>query len=84
MERTTASDGWKTACGEHLEALCSVIIRQAEIIREQAVFIDEQLTVDEALREHFAAKREEVDKKTAQLDSVLHPLACGSEERRTT
>lgn len=85
MERTaTGTGGWRMTNSEHLEALCSIIRQQAAIIREQGVFIDEQLTVDEALRKYFAEQREEVSERIAQLDGALPPLPDRPAERRTT
>lgn len=56
---------------ETIDRLCAVTTAQADIIREQAKFIEEQLTVDEAIKRSFAKKREAVDD---ELDLIEHGL----------
>ena len=56
---------------EIIDRLCAVVQTQADIIREQSVFIEEQLTVDEAITHNFADKRQAVDAEVAQIESGL-------------
>ncbi|MBQ9229094.1 MAG: hypothetical protein IJ168_09735 [Eubacterium sp.] len=56
---------------EIIDRLCAVVQTQADIIREQSVFIEEQLTVDEAIKQNFADKRQAVDAEVAQIESGL-------------
>ncbi len=56
---------------ETIERLCAIVQAQSEIIREQALVIEEWLAVDDALRVSLAAEREAVDAEIAD---------CGKEE----
>lgn len=46
---------------ELIDRLCAVVEEQAEIIRKQALLIEEQLAVDEEVKKQFAAQRDDVD-----------------------
>lgn len=65
-------------CIEIVDRLCAVIKTQAEIIREQALFIEEQETVDEAIKQKFADKQETVDAELAQIESGLSAFSGSS------
>lgn len=52
---------------ELIDRLCAVVEMQSAIIREQAFFIEEQLTVDTAIKGEFAEKRNRIDGEIASL-----------------
>ncbi len=56
---------------ELIDCLCNIMEMQSKIIREQALFIEEQLTVDDALKREFAKKRIAVDD---ELDRVEYNM----------
>ncbi len=60
---------------ETLDRLRAVVHEQADIIWQQALFIEEQLTVDEAVKNQFAARREAVDGEIALVEGGLTPLS---------
>ena len=69
---------------ELIDRLCAVTEAQAEIIREQALFIEEQLTVDEECKKKFAAKRKQIEDELDILEYGMRPIhntaTCGKEE----
>ena len=68
---------------ELIDRLCTVTETQARIIREQALFIEEQLTVDDEIKKKFAEQRETVDSELDSLGVGLRPFRNGaSAERR--
>ncbi len=56
---------------EIIERLCAIVRAQSEIIQEQALVIEEQLAIDDALSGSLAVKREAVEAMIAD---------CGKEE----
>ena len=52
---------------EIIEQLCAVIGEMSAIIASQATFINEQVTVDEAVKADFAKKRAVTDNKFAEI-----------------
>jgi len=56
---------------ELIDCLCNIMEMQSKIIREQALFIEEQLTVDDAIKREFAKKRIAVDD---ELDRVEYNM----------
>ncbi len=68
---------------ELIDRLCTVAETQARIIREQALFIEEQMTVDDEIKKKFAEQRETVDSELDSLGVGLRPFRNGaSAERR--
>lgn len=68
---------------ELIDRLCTVAETQARIIREQALFIEEQLTVDDEIKKKFAEQRETVDTELNSLGVGLCPFRKDvSAERR--
>ena len=59
---------------ELVDRLCAVTAKQADIIREQAFFIENVLTVDDEARKKFAAMREPVDAELDDLEYQLRPF----------
>lgn len=59
---------------ELIDRLCSVVEAQADIIREQALFIENQLAVDEEVKKHFAARRDDVDAELDLIEVGLRPI----------
>ena len=69
---------------EIIDRLCAVTTAQADIIREQAFFIENVLTVDEEAREKFAALRKPVEAELDLLEYQLRPICnTGTAGRRT-
>ena len=64
---------------ETIDRLCAVVREQAEIIHAQALFIEEQQTVDAALKQEFAAQRGKVERTAERPRAIsLHNAArCG-------
>ena len=58
---------------ETIFRLCAVVQAQSDIIREQATFIEEQLTVDAEIAGAFAEKRRKVDDEIDLLECGLSP-----------
>ncbi len=56
---------------ELIERLCDICAMQAKIIQEQATFIDEQLSVDEAIKNRYAEKRRAVNEKIDWLEQTV-------------
>lgn len=59
---------------ELIDRLCAVVEEQAEIIRKQALFIEEQLAVDEEVKKQFAAQRDDVDTELDLIEVGLRPF----------
>ena len=69
---------------EIIDRLCAVNEEQSRIIRELFAFIDEQMTVDEAVKESFAEKCRTVETESGRIDDGLRSLLarnCGKEFR---
>lgn len=67
---------------ELIDRLCAVTAAQAEIIREQALFIENCKTIDEETKRHYADLRGPVDAELDLLEVRLRPIhntACGKE-----
>ncbi|MCD8308872.1 MAG: hypothetical protein LUD19_03375 [Clostridia bacterium] len=67
---------------ELIDRLCTVTETQARIIREQAFFIENTKTVDEATKQHYADLREPVDTELDILEYTMRPIhntGCGKE-----
>lgn len=58
---------------ELIDRLCSVVEAQAKIIREQALFIENQLSVDEEAKKQFAVRRDEIDAELDLIEVGLRP-----------
>jgi len=68
---------------ELIDRLCTVAATQAQIIKEQALFIEQQLAVDEEIKKNFADQRKTVDLELDLLEAELHPFRTdASAERR--
>lgn len=68
---------------ELIDRLCTVAETQARIIKEQALFIEEQLAVDDEIKKKFAEQRETVDSELDLLGIGLRPFRNdASAERR--
>lgn len=59
---------------ELIDRLCAVVEEQAKIIRKQALFIEEQLAVDEEVKKQFAAQRDDVDTELDLIKVELRPF----------
>ena len=59
---------------ETIDRLCAVVREQAEIIPAQALFIEEQQTVDAALKQEFAAQRGKVDAEISLIEGSGYPI----------
>ena len=67
---------------ELIDRLCAVTAAQADIIREQAFFIENCKTIDEEAKRHYADLRGTVDAELDLLEVRLRPVhntACGKE-----
>ena len=58
---------------EIIDRLCAVTQAQSDIIREQATFIEEQLTVDAEIKKQFAEKRKAVDDELDLIEYGMRP-----------
>lgn len=56
---------------EVIDKLCAIIGAQADIIREQALFIDEHLSVDEEAKKTYADKRSELEGEIHNVNRSL-------------
>lgn len=68
---------------ELIDRLCAVTPAQADIIREQAYFIENCKTIDEEVKKHFADQRGPVDAELDLLEIRLRPIhntACRKED----
>lgn len=68
---------------ELIDPLCAVTAAQADIIREQAYFIENCKTIDEEVKKHFADQRGPVDAELDLLEIRLRPIhntACRKED----
>ena len=52
---------------EIIERLCAVVSEMSAIISTQATFIEEQITVDEAVKADFAAKLSSVNDELSEI-----------------
>ena len=58
---------------EVIDCLCAVVEMQSAIIKKQAFFIEEQLTVDDEIKEGFRREREAIDSKLDVLGVNQRP-----------
>lgn len=68
---------------ELIDRLCAVTAAQADIIREQAIFIENCKTIDEEVKKQFADQRGTVDAELDLLEVRLRPIhntACRKED----
>ena len=68
---------------ELIDRLCGVTTAQADIIREQAFFIENCKTIDEEAKRHYADLRGTVDAELDLLEIRLRPIhntACRKED----
>ena len=59
---------------ELIDRLCAVVEAQAKIIREQGIFIENQLAVDDEVKKQFAAQRDDVDEELDLIEVGLRPF----------
>ena len=59
---------------ELIVRLCAVVESQAKIIREQGLFIENQLAVDDEVKKQFAAQRDDVDEELDLIEVGLRPF----------
>lgn len=59
---------------ELIDRLCAVVEVQAKIIREQGLFIENQLAVDDEVKKQFAAQRDDVDEELDLIEVGLRPF----------
>lgn len=59
---------------ELIDRLCAVVEEQGKNIRKQALFIEEQLAVDEEVKKQFAAQRDDVDTELDLIEVGLRPF----------
>lgn len=59
---------------ELIDRLCAVVEAQAKIIREQGLFIENQLAVDDEVKKQFAAQRDDVDEELDLIEVGLRPF----------
>ena len=59
---------------ELIDRLCAVVESQAKIIREQGLFIENQLAVDDEVKKQFAAQRDDVDEELDLIEVGLRPF----------
>lgn len=52
---------------ETIEQLCAIIGEMSVIIKDQAVFIEEQIAVDDAIKSVFELRRCSVDDKLVEI-----------------
>lgn len=58
---------------ELIDRLCAVTEAQSQIIREQALFIEQMKAVDEETKRQFAEKRVPVDAELDLIEVALRP-----------
>lgn len=58
---------------ELIDRLCAVVEEQAKIIRDQALFIENELAVEEEAKKQFAARRDDTDKELDLIETGLLP-----------
>ena len=66
---------------ETIDRLCAVAAQQAEIIREQAIIIEQMNTRDEETKNHFSEKRISMEKEFDLIKSRALFLPRRSERR---
>lgn len=59
---------------ELIDRLCAIAEMQSKIIREQAIFIEQQLSVDKEAKRSFAAKRDKIDSELDLLEYQMQPI----------
>lgn len=59
---------------ETIDRLCTVVEAQAKLIREQATFIEEQLAVEEEIKQSFSERREVIDNELDLIEIGLRPI----------
>ena len=59
---------------ELIDRLCAVVEAQSKIIREQGLFIENQLAVDDEVKKQFAAQRDDVDEELDLIEVGLRPF----------
>lgn len=62
------------SAAELIDRLCAVVEAQAKIIREQGLFIENQLAVDDEVKKQFAAQRDDVDTELDLIEVGLRPF----------
>lgn len=62
------------SAAELIDRLCAVVEAQAKIIREQGLFIENQLAVDDEVKKQFAAQRDDVDEELDLIEVGLRPF----------
>lgn len=62
------------SAAELIDRLCAVVEAQANIIREQGLFIENQLAVDDEVKKQFAAQRDDVDTELDLIEVGLRPF----------
>ncbi|MCD8239398.1 MAG: hypothetical protein LUC92_08700 [Clostridiales bacterium] len=67
---------------ETIDRLCGVIEAQAEIIKKQAFYISEVLTVDEAISDMLEAERSDIDDTIDFLKKKMQPVHSKPESYR--
>lgn len=58
---------------ELIDRLCAVTTKLADIVRDQAQFIEQMETVDEEIKKQFAEKREAADEELDLIELKLRP-----------
>lgn len=66
---------------EVIDCLCAVVEMQSAIIKKQAFFIEEQLTVDDEIKESFRRECEAIDSKLNVLGVNQCP-ACDADAQK--
>lgn len=56
---------------EAIDLLCEITAKLAEIVREQALFIENSQTVDEETKKHFRILRQPVVKELDAIEDSL-------------
>lgn len=58
---------------ELIDRLCAVTTKLADIVRDQAQFIEQMEAVDEEIKKQFAEKREAADEELDLIELKLRP-----------
>jgi len=58
---------------ELIDRLCAVTTKLADIVRDQAQFIEQMETVDEEIKKQFAEKRAAADEELDHIELTLRP-----------
>lgn len=59
---------------ELIDRLCSVTSELIDIVHRQAAFIEEQLAVDDAIKQEFARARDRAEQELDIIEYDLRPL----------